>query len=108
MQPPLPAAGTFLGQYQLIRQLGVGGMGSVFLARDTRLGRLVALKFLTEYSVAHARRLLAEARTTARCQHENIVIIYEIGEHERFPYMALEYLKGQTLREHMRERSGGA
>jgi serine/threonine protein kinase len=108
MQPRLPAAGSFLGQYQLIRQLGIGGMGSVFLARDTRLGRLVALKFLTEYSATHARRLLAEARTTARCQHENIVIIYEVGEHEQFPYMALEYLKGQTLREHMRERSGGA
>jgi serine/threonine protein kinase len=108
MQSPLPAAGSFLGQYQLIRQLGSGGMGSVFLARDTRLGRLVALKFLTEYSVAHARRLIAEARTTARCQHENIVIIYEVGEHEQFPYMALEYLKGETLREHMRQRSGGA
>jgi serine/threonine protein kinase len=108
VQPRLPAAGSFLGQYQLIRQLGVGGMGSVFLARDTRLGRLVALKFLTEYSVTHARRLLAEARTTARCQHENIVIIYEVGEHEQFPYMALEYVKGQTLREHMRQSSGGS
>jgi eukaryotic-like serine/threonine-protein kinase len=108
MQSPLPAAGSFLGQYQLIRQLGSGGMGSVFLARDTRLGRLVALKFLTEYSVTHARRLIAEARTTARCQHENIVIIYEVGEHEQFPYMALEYVKGQTLREHMCQRSGGA
>ena len=108
MQSPLPAAGAFLGQYQLIRQLGSGGMGSVFLARDTRLGRLVALKFLTEYSVAHARRLIAEAQTTARCQHENIVIIYEVGEHGQFPYMALEYLKGETLREHLRARSGGA
>ncbi|HWN68481.1 MAG TPA: protein kinase, partial [Haliangium sp.] len=45
--------------------------------------------------------------TTARCQHENIVIIYEVGEHGQFPYMALEYLKGETLREHMRKRSGG-
>jgi serine/threonine protein kinase len=105
--PPLPEVGSFLGQYQLIRQLGSGGMGSVFLARDTRLGRLVALKFLTEYSATHTRRLIAEARVTAHCQHENIVIIYEVGEHERFPYMALEYLKGHTLREHLRERTGG-
>jgi serine/threonine protein kinase len=105
MTSPLPAPGTFLGQYQLIRQVGSGGMGSVFLARDTRLGRLVALKFLTEHSVVHARRLIAEAQTTARCQHENIVIIYEVGEHGRFPYMALEYLKGETLREHLRARS---
>jgi serine/threonine protein kinase len=103
----LPVAGSFLGKYQIIRPLGSGGMGSVVLARDTRLGRLVALKFLTDYSPAHTRRLIAEAQATARCQHENIVIIYEVAEHdERLPYLALEYLKGQTLREHMRERSG--
>ncbi len=104
--PNLPLAGSFLGKYQIIRPLGAGGMGSVMLARDTRLGRLVALKFLTDYRPALTQRLLAEAQATARCQHENIVIIYEVAEQERLPYLVLEYVKGQTLREHMRERSG--
>jgi serine/threonine protein kinase len=99
-------AGSFVGKYQLIRPLGTGGMGSVMLARDTRLGRLVALKFLTGHRPTLTGRLIAEAQATARCQHENIVIIHEVAEQERLPYLVLEYLKGQTLREHMRERSG--
>ncbi|ACY19019.1 protein kinase domain-containing protein [Haliangium ochraceum] len=102
----LPEAGSFLGQYQIIRELGAGGMGAVLLARDTRLGRLVALKFFAAHSEVHKQRLLAEARATARCQHENIVIIYEVGEQERFPYLALEYLQGQTLRRFLRARTG--
>ncbi|WP_428263290.1 protein kinase domain-containing protein [Haliangium sp.] len=104
----MPEMGSFLHQYQLIRRIGRGGMGGVFLARDTRLGRLVALKFLTDVGPEHTQRLLAEARATARCQHENIVVVYEVGEHGRVPYMALEYVKGQTLRQHLRERSGSA
>jgi serine/threonine protein kinase len=95
--PGQPRPGTRIGQYELIRLLGRGGMGEVHLARDLRLGRLVAIKLLT----AHAglgERFLAEARATARCNHENIVIIHEVGEQHGQAHMVLEYLEGQTLR----------
>src|SRR5262245_18826626 len=76
-------------------------MGAVFLARDTKLGRLVAIKILLEHSGQCAGRFLIEARATARCKHENIVVIYEVNEIDRTPYMVLEYLEGRTLREWM-------
>ncbi|MDX2091844.1 MAG: protein kinase [Kofleriaceae bacterium] len=90
-------SGTKLGQFELIRELGRGGMGQVFLARDVRLARLVALKFLGHASRELTERFLVEARATARCQHENIVVIYEADEWQGKPYMALEYLEGETL-----------
>jgi len=90
--------GVVVKHYELIRQLGTGGMGTVFLARDTRLGRLVAVKFLLEHSGPAARRFLAEARTTAQCRHENIVVIYDVDEIDGYPYMVLEYIQGKTLR----------
>jgi WD40 repeat protein/serine/threonine protein kinase len=103
---PLGRFGAMLGQYELIRPLGRGGMGQVFLARDTRLGRLVALKFMRRQNQDHLRRFLDEARATARCNHPNIVTIYEVAEHEGYPYMALEYLAGKTLRQWMEQRHG--
>jgi hypothetical protein len=72
-------------------------MGQVFLARDTKLGRKVAIKFLLHDDPNFAQRFLIEARATARCTHENIVAIYEVGEFEGLPYMVLEYLEGKTL-----------
>jgi len=69
----------------------------VHLARDLRLGRLVAIKLLTTQRPDLGERFLAEARATARCHHENIVVIHEVGEHGSHPYMVLEYLEGQTL-----------
>jgi WD40 repeat protein len=101
--------GASLHQYEIIRPLGRGGMGEVYLARDTRLGRLVALKFLTQHGGGGARRFLSEARLTAQVSHENIVVIHELGEHEGMPYMVLEYLEGQTLQQWMdahKERGG--
>nr|WP_044193314.1 serine/threonine-protein kinase [Hyalangium minutum] len=89
--------GTRIHQYELIRQLGAGGMGTVFLARDTRLGRRVAIKFLHSKASETTRRFILEARATARCSHENIVIIYEVGEFQGSPFMVLEYLQGQPL-----------
>ncbi|NVJ28099.1 protein kinase [Myxococcus sp. AM011] len=89
--------GARIQHYELIRQLGSGGMGTVFLARDTRLGRRVAIKLLHTQDAQFARRFILEARTTARCSHENIVIIYEVGEANATPYMVLEYLQGQPL-----------
>jgi serine/threonine protein kinase len=93
------AAGTRINQYELIRELGRGGMGCVYLARDTRLGRRVAMKFLLHASKSVADRFLVEARATARCSHENIVIIHEVDEHAGAPYMVLEFLEGTVLRE---------
>src|SRR5688572_1719073 len=66
--------GIVVKHYELIRKLGAGGMGMVFLARDVRLGRLVAVKFLLEHTGLAAERFLVEARTTAQCKHENIVV----------------------------------
>jgi hypothetical protein len=94
-----PAPGSVLGRYELIRQLGRGGMGMVYLARDLQLGRLVAIKLLIRAAAGLADRFLAEARATARCRHDSIVVIYEVGKHDAHPYMVLEYLQGQTLRQ---------
>ncbi len=97
----LPGPGDVVGHYELIRELGHGGMGVVFLARDIKLARRVAIKFIHTDSASLTARFVAEARTTARCQHENIVIIHEIDEVGGSPYMVLEYLRGQSLRHHV-------
>lgn len=96
--------GDKLGHYELIRELGRGGMGKVYLARDLRLGRLAAIKVLARSDAKLTERFLTEARATARCRHENIVVIYEVGQEDNCPYMALEYLQGQTLREWLEGR----
>ncbi|HEX7841361.1 MAG TPA: serine/threonine-protein kinase, partial [Kofleriaceae bacterium] len=83
-------------------------MGEVHLARDLRLGRLVAVKLLTTQKPDLDERFLAEARATARCRHENIVVIYEVGAHGGQPYMVLEYLEGQTLRQWMNDHAATA
>ncbi|SEU24208.1 serine/threonine-protein kinase [Stigmatella erecta] len=93
----VPSPGTRIHQYELIRQLGSGGMGTVFLARDTRLGRRVAIKFLHSTNPEITKRFILEARATARCSHENIVIIYEVGEFRGSPFMVLEFIQGQPL-----------
>ncbi|MCG8421491.1 MAG: protein kinase [Proteobacteria bacterium] len=97
--------GRTINQYELIRPLGSGGMGRVYLARDTDLGRLVALKLLVEHTGLRARRMVKEARTTAQFNHENVVIIYEAGEYSGSPYLALEYVRGRTLAQWLRERA---
>jgi len=102
------AVGGRIGQYEIIRPLGRGGMGEVHLARDLRLGRLVAVKLWTTQKPDLDERFLAEARATARCRHENIVVIYEVGAQGRQPYMVLEYLEGQTLRQWMADHAATA
>jgi WD40 repeat protein/serine/threonine protein kinase len=79
-------------------------MGTVFLARDRSLGRLVAIKLIAGHTGARAERFLVEARATAQISHENIVVIHELGEHFGRPYIVLEYLKGRTLGELLDER----
>ncbi|HTR55106.1 MAG TPA: protein kinase [Kofleriaceae bacterium] len=91
-----------VGRFGLIREIARGGMGQVFLARDTKLGRRVAIKFLLQNDPSFVSRFLVEARATARCTHENIVTIHEVGEHGGLPYMVLEYLEGKTLQDVLR------
>src|SRR5678815_1284475 len=88
------APGLRIEQYELIRELGRGGMGQVFLARDNKLGRRVAIKFLAAKSKRFTERFLVEAKVTARVSHENIVAIYGVDEFLGLPYMVLEYVEG--------------
>jgi WD40 repeat protein len=96
------APGTVVSHYEIIRPLGRGGMGKVYLARDVRLGRLVALKFLAE--AAHIPRFVSEARATARLTHENIIALHDIDYHDNVPYMVLEFINGETLANWIRSR----
>jgi serine/threonine protein kinase len=89
--------GMHIQQYEIIRELGRGGMGAVYLARDVKLGRRVAIKLMQSANRALTARFLREARATARCNHENIVVIHEVAEHQDQPFMVLEYLRGQPL-----------
>src|SRR5215510_4078419 len=95
--PSMPVPGTRIGQYEIIRELGRGGMGAVYAARDTKLGRKVAIKFLYGNNPELTARFILEARATARCNHENIIVIHEVGEHDGNPFMVLEYLQGAPL-----------
>jgi WD40 repeat protein/serine/threonine protein kinase len=100
--------GTSFDHFRVIRLLGRGGMGEVYLARDEQLGRKVALKVIRK-ELAGARdsldRFLFEARTTARFNHPHIVTIYAVGEVNGTPYVALEYLEGQNLADRSSEYS---
>ncbi|MFT3696252.1 MAG: protein kinase [Kofleriaceae bacterium] len=89
--------GLRIEHYELIRELGRGGMGQVFLARDTRLGRRVAMKFLVSSSPKFTERFVVEAKVTAAAHHENIVVIHDVGKYGNLPYMVLEYVEGTTL-----------
>jgi serine/threonine-protein kinase len=89
-----------LGKYQIVKRLGAGGMGAVFLATDTELKRAVALKVLPKDRAENptlVRRFKAEAQAVAQLRHDNIVSIYDTGQIEGFPYIALEFVDGNDL-----------
>jgi serine/threonine protein kinase/dipeptidyl aminopeptidase/acylaminoacyl peptidase len=95
-------SGTKLGPYEILLPIGAGGMGEVYRARDTRLGREVAIKVLPESLANDAdrlRRFEQEARTIAALNHPNILGIHDIGTHDGAPFLVSELLEGQTLRE---------
>jgi len=94
--------GRTLGHYSVISVLGVGGMGEVYLARDTKLDRRIALKLLpAQYTqdAGRIKRFEREARAASALNHPNIITIYEIGEVEGKHFIAAEHIEGQTLRE---------
>jgi serine/threonine-protein kinase len=94
--------GKQIGHYQVLNQIGRGGMGEVFLAHDTRLGRKVALKLLrTDFTrnEERVRRFQQEARAASALNHPNILTIYEIGSEDNTHFMATEYVEGETLRQ---------
>src|SRR6202790_3727332 len=94
--------GSKLGPYEIIAAIGAGGMGEVYRAKDTRLGRDVAIKVLPEALVKdldRLRRFEQEARTIATLNHPNILGIHDIGTHEGAPFLVSELLDGETLRE---------
>src|SRR5690242_18427242 len=93
--------GTKLGPYEILAPIGAGGMGEVYRARDTRLGRDVALKILPESFAREADRLHRfeqEARAVAALNHPNILAVFDIGESNGSPYLVSELLDGETLR----------
>jgi Tol biopolymer transport system component len=99
------SSGTKLGPYEIQSPLGAGGMGEVYRARDTRLGRDVAIKVLPEALANDAdrlRRFEQEARTIAALNHPNILGIHDIGAHNGAPFLVSECLEGQTLREKLK------
>jgi serine/threonine protein kinase/Tfp pilus assembly protein PilF len=95
------APGTLLGRYKIGSLIGAGGMGEVYLAEDTRLERIVALKILPDDLAAdqqRMRRFIQEAKSASALNHPNIITIYEIGEAEATHFIATEFIEGETLR----------
>ena len=98
------APGTRLGPYEIVAPLGAGGMGEVYRAKDTRLGREVAVKILPAAFSGdpdRLRRFEQEARAAGALNHPNILTIHDIGAHEGSPYVVSELLEGETLRERL-------
>jgi serine/threonine-protein kinase len=95
--------GTRLGSYDIVSALGAGGMGVVFRARDTRIGRDVAIKLLGVPDESLRDRLLQEAQSVGGLAHRNIVTILDVGEHEGQSYIVMEFVEGVTLAEQIHD-----
>ncbi len=93
--------GTNFGFYRLIELLGEGGMGQVWKAMDLRLERVVALKVLKELDEVNRKALIAEAKTASQLTHPNIAVIFDAGEVDGSPYIAMEFVEGRTLVEQL-------
>src|SRR5258705_867637 len=101
--------GQLVKHYQILAPIGEGGMGEVYLAKDSILGRRVALKVLPEYvgkDPDRLKRFKQEARSASTLNHPNVCVIHEIGEtDDGRPFIAMEYIEGVTLRQRMNEHA---
>jgi serine/threonine-protein kinase len=101
-------SGRIFGHYEIIKQIGAGGMGEVYLAEDKKLDRKVAIKILNEKFAAHEsnlQRFVQEAKAASALNHPNILVIHEIGESENSNYIVSEFIEGETLREYLQKLS---
>ena len=101
-------AGKRFGHYEIIEQIGAGGMGEVYLAKDTRLERKTAIKILrgnVAQDEERMQRFVREAKSASALNHPNIITIYEIGETDNTHFIATEYIEGDTLRERLKGAS---
>jgi len=102
----LRSGALIAGKYRIVEEVGAGGMGVVYKAEDLKLKRAVALKFLPPHLMDAPElkeRFLVEAQAAAALSHPNICTIYEVGESEDRPYIAMEYVEGETLRDRVRK-----
>ena len=101
--------GTRIDRYQILGLIGKGGMGAVYKAYDPELDRSIAIKILTvkpregETASRPQARLMREAQALAKLSHPNVVSIFDVGTYEESVYIAMEYVKGKTLREWLKE-----
>src|SRR6266513_2454322 len=97
-----PLSVQSIAHYRIVEPIGAGGMGAVYKAYDTKLHRTVALKLLPSEYVSQEdrrRRFFQEARAASALNHPHILTIYEVGEDDSGPYIAMEYVEGETLRQ---------
>ncbi len=97
IEPPVNAFGGRIGKYEVGRLVGAGGMGEVYAARDVELGREVALKLATGTDAEAHARLRREAQHASQLNHPHICTIYEVGNHDGRPFIAMEYVEGRPL-----------
>src|SRR5438045_6869765 len=99
---------TSIAHYRILETLGAGGMGAVYKAYDEKLHRVVALKVLPPEAISQEdrrRRFLQEARAASALKHPHILTVYEVGEDDGKPYIAMEFVEGETLRQKLKSRS---